>query len=289
MLHRVTFAICIAGTACGCIFAPTKFGARGVVLPGESQYDLYLANCSKRYPELKECCERWGSPAAIQIGHSGGYFVWRGQSRWLRVGSFGATLEMYGCPKRLLPFVQDQEASAAPSMMVQSPKAGESSAQYVLELFERKSNDSFAYDFRLRLKDGADASLSAINRIKQEMRQAVVSDYVGACGGNPSEVKVDFPGFAMRDCVIEGRAEVMRIAVQSLRYDAASQKGVIAVKIGANSFDEARKWVRRNIETLAKDKNVALTTGQVPSEARFYLGAERVRDGNVLEIEFETE
>jgi hypothetical protein len=40
---------------------------------------------------------------------------------------------------------------------------------------------------------------------------------------------------------------------------------------------------------LARDKNVALTTGTIPPAARFYLGAERIKDGNVLEIEFETE
>ena len=93
----------------------------------------------------------------------------------------------------------------------------------------------------------------------------------------------------MKESVVEGRAEVMRISVVSLQYDATRRKGVISVKIGANRFEDARKWVRKNIETLAKDKNIALVTGTIPPEARFYLGAERVKEGNVLEIEFETE
>lgn len=158
-----------------------------------------------------------------------------------------------------------------------------------VERFERVSGDEFAYAFRLRLKDGADAGLSAMDRIKHELRATIAKDYVAAHGGRTADVQVDFPVFTLKDAVIEGRAEVMRIEVASLRYDPQAQKGVIAVKIGSNRFEDARLWVRKNIETLAKDKNVALTTGKIPPAARFYLGAERVRDGNILEIEFETE
>ena len=290
-LQRAFVAACLLSAA-GCIFAPSKFGASGVALPGSSQYDLYLQNCSAKYPELADCCERWGMPSAIQIGNSGGYFVWRGQVQWLKVKAFGASLMTARHPKALQPFVSDQGALAAapaPAKAAKVPPAAPSTAQYSIESFARTADDDFAYAFRIRLKDGADAGLGAMNRIKQELRQAVVSDYLSAYGGNIGEVKVDFPEFSMKDAVIEGRAEVMRIAVKSLRYDAQSQKGVIAIKIGANRFEDARKWVRKNIESLAKDKNVALTTGQIPPAARFYLGAERVLEGNVLEIEFETE
>ena len=289
-LKRAFVAACLL-SASGCIFAPSKFGASGVALPGSSQYDLYLQNCSARYPELADCCERWGMPSAIQIGNSGGNFVWRGQVQWLRVKSFSAALMTGRHPKLLQPFVSDQGAIVAAPAPAKAARASAaaSSVQYSIEKFARTADDNFAYAFRIRLKDGADAGLGAMNRIKQELRQAVVSDYVSAYGGNAGEVKVDFPEFSMKDAVIEGRAEVMRISVKSLRYDAQSQKGVIAIKIGANRFEDARKWVRKNVESLAKDKNVALTTGQIPPAARFYLGAERVLEGNVLEIEFETE
>ena len=289
---RATVAASLLAAA-GCVFAPPQFGPRGVALPGSSQYDRYLENCCNRYRELVECREKWGDPSAIQIGSSGGCFVWRGQAQWLQVKSFGARVIVSKHPAVLLPFVYDQDEIAANSKAASRPEKAQpvaaSSAQYSVKKFVRTANDDFAYVFSLQLKDGADAGLSAMNRIKQELRQAVVSDYVSTYGGNAGDVRVDFPEFSMNDSVIEGRAEVMRIAVKSLRYDAQAQKGVIAVKIGANRFEDARKWVRRNIESLAKDKNIALTTGQIPPAARFYLGAERVLEGNVLEIEFETE
>ena len=181
------------------------------------------------------------------------------------------------------------EPSAKPVTRAATANPAKTETSYVIKTFSRTGDDDFAYVFALQLKDGADAGLGALNRIKQDLRQEVVSDYVSAYGGNMGDVKVDFPEFSMKDSMIEGRAEVMRIAVKSLRYDAQAQKGVIAVKIGAHRFEDARMWVRKNIESLAKDKNVALTTGQIPPAARFYLGAERVLEGNVLEIEFETE
>ena len=283
-LQIAALCACLLVSA-GCIFSPSKCGPSGVVLPGSSQYDSYLENCRGRYSELAECCEKWGQPDAIQIGNSGGNFVWRGQPQWLRVGSFSARLVTGRYPP-YLRFVEDGGEPAKPAKA--APVAAPTS-QYSIERFERTAEDEFAYSFRLRLRDGADAGLGAVSRIKQELRQAVVSEYTSTYGGNAGDVRVDFPEFAMKDAVVEGRAEVMRISVKSLRYDAQAQKGVIAVKIGANRFEDARKWVRKNIETLARDKNVALTTGQIPPAARFFLGAERVLEGNVLEIEFETE
>lgn len=79
------------------------------------------------------------------------------------------------------------------------------------------------------------------------------------------------------------------VQIQMMNYDPDTRKGCIAVEFAKGHYAEARLWARGNIETLVRDKNVALVTGSVPSEAKFYLGAERVRDGNILEIEFETE
>ena len=312
-LKKTAAAAFAAILASGCLMAPPKYGASGVVVQGSPQFDNYLSACSRRYPLVAECCSKWGTPSAIQIGNSGGYFVWPGQEQWVEVGSFKARTVTGRHPKLLRQYVggefadadaarererrerQARQQAEARQREFARQQAAASASQprksacgYVIEHFERTSNDDFAYSFRLRLNDGAPSGLSAMSQIKNELRQAVVSDYAATYGG-ADEVRVDFPEFSMKEGVVGGRAEVMRIAVQSLRYDSAAQKGVISVKIGANRFEDARKWVRKNIEALAKDKNIALTTGQIPPNARFYLGAERVLEGNILEIEFETE
>ena len=88
---------------------------------------------------------------------------------------------------------------------------------------------------------------------------------------------------------IQGRAAVLTIIPVSLAYDTNTRRGKLSVRYNANQYEEARKWVRKNIETLARDKNIALTTGEIPPAAKFYLGREEFKDGNTLEIEFKTE
>ena len=88
----------------------------------------------------------------------------------------------------------------------------------------------------------------------------------------------------MKDGRISGRVVVLSFCVTSLAYDPNTRTGKLAVKVNANQYEEARKWIRKNIETLARDKNIALVTGEIPPAAKFYLGREELKDGNVLEI-----
>ena len=279
----------------GCIFAPPKFGDRGYVSRGSAQYAKYLSFCREISLQLDESCRKWGEPDVIKIGHSGGYFAWRNPTVMISVKSFGKTSVSTRIPRDMVPYIN--RGKSLPAIRAKHQEMSESSrmlksqagVSYVVNRFERVSDDRYAYNFRLRLKNGADAGLSAMDCIKRELRSTIAAGYAGAHGGHVSDVRIDFPDFSLNDGVIEGRAAVMCIEVMSLQYDPKAQKGIIAIKIGYSRFEDARAWVRRNIETLARDKNVALTTGEIPSVAKFYLGAERIKPGNILEIEFETE
>ena len=97
---------------------------------------------------------------------------------------------------------------------------------------------------------------------------------------------------ALKNGRITGQVEVLTITPVSLVYDPNTRRGKLAVKVvkmTEEQFETARAWIRKNIETLARDKNIALTTGEIPPAAKFYLGREELKDGNVLEIEFKTE
>jgi len=154
---------------------------------------------------------------------------------------------------------------------------------------ERESGSDFAYRFVLELI-GKDKSLHAFRSVQKEFRAAVKEDYAESFPGvRMDSLYVDFPEYKLNNGKIEGRAVVLSISVTSLSYDPNTRKGKLAVKVNANQYEEARKWIRKNIETLARDKNIALTTGEIPPAAKFYLGREELKDGNVLEIEFKTE
>ena len=215
------FAILSCVLLNGCIFAPKQYGPRGCVGPESEQFQKYLANCRSSSARLDQVCRERGEPELIEVGNSGGYFLWRHPTRVLAVHSFGRTSEIGGIPKSMRRYLERQA----------------------------------------HLNGEATPPRRARARVAQTPAAA-----------------------SAPQAPVEPVVQVL-----SLDYDADTRHGKIAVKFAAGRYEEARRYVRRNVETLAKDKNVALTTGQIPTAAKFYLGDERVKDGNVLEVEFETE
>lgn len=281
----------------GCVFAPPKYGGRGIVEPGCEQYEQYLANCCVMSPTLDAKCRERGNPTAIKIGHSAGCFVWKEPPLLVKVGMFGNTSQTTGIPRDLRGYAGVADALRRPVAAVSAMQParaasaeGPARKSYSVECFERVTGNEFAYAFKIVFAETNGVELAAAQRVKRELRASVEEDYRAACPDARGEsVQIDFPEFSMKGNVVEGRAEITRIAVTSLTYDDVTQRGVISVRIGASSFEKARAWVRKNIETIVRDKNIALTTGKVPADKRFFLGAERVLEGNILQIEFETE
>ncbi len=182
--------------------------------------------------------------------------------------------------------------SESPSVAVrqtQETNGGDKSPSYNILSCKREAGSDFAYRFELELL-GKNSSLRTFRMVQQEFRKAVKEDYVESTpGAESSNLYVEFPEYELKGGKIEGRAVVLTISVTSLTYDPNTRKGRLAVKVSANQYEEARKWIRKNIETLARDKNIALVTGEIPPAAKFYLGREELKDGNILEIEFKTE
>ncbi len=161
-------------------------------------------------------------------------------------------------------------------------------AAYTILSCTRENGDGFSYQFELKLEK--DKSLRAFRNIQQEFRSVLREDYVESTPGmDDQKLYVDFPEYRFENGKIIGRATILSITPVQMKYDSNTRTGRLAVKVKANQYEEARKWIRKNIETLARDKNIALTTGEIPPAAKFYLGREELKDGNVLEIEFRTE
>ena len=307
---------CLAVFLSGCAFLTRSHPLH---LPTDPGYAQYLEEKKSVWPIVSRFCERFGNPDGIEIGMSGGYFVWKNPRILLSVKYMNTAGNVYldippaynylvgpqterfdvSCVSAGL-YLQGEVPSKIGTpvccrKVVVTPKRDGSdqalrSSSYSVERFERVTGDEFAYAFKIVFSSTNGVELAAAQRVKRELRASVEEDYRAACPDARGEsVQIDFPEFSMKGNVVEGRAEITRIAVTSLTYDDVTQKGVISVRIGASSFEKARAWVRKNIETIVRDKNIALTTGKVPADKRFFLGAERVLEGNVLQIEFETE
>ena len=157
---------------------------------------------------------------------------------------------------------------------------------YRIIKLKREEGSDFAYSFELGLMENASIQtfFGVQNVFANEVLVAYTMEYPNA---NSHTLRVSVHP-RLEDGRIVGRAEVLTITPTSLSYDAGTRCGKLSVRFNPGQAEEARAWVRKNIETLAQDKNIALTTGQLPPAATYYSLGERI-DGNVMEIEFKTE
>lgn len=292
-------------------------GSRPLHEPNEAGYQSHLSAHRLNSEVLSRFCERYGNPDGIEIGLSGSYYVWKSPRMLLRErgSSYALYLRFSSAYDYLVgPDTKEYKVThVSPSQFLDNPdevlaraRQGNSPireqlamqtvqqpvnsahALYNVEDFHRIAESEFGYAFRIRsLTPRVD--MRTIRLIKEELRREIAGDYCATYpNAKSNSIQVDFPEFDVQSDVIDGRAEVMCFAILLLDYNQTSHRGVIRVKIGASRFEDARKWVRSNIETLSRDKNIALTTGAIPPAAQFILGAERVREGGILEVEFET-
>ena len=157
---------------------------------------------------------------------------------------------------------------------------------YRIDSLVRESNSDFAYTFSLKMNE--DSSIEAFFAIQgvfaREVLDAYKAEYPNA---DVSTLRV----YVLPRLVngrIEGRAVVLTITPVSLSYDANTRRGRLSVHFNDGQYEEAREWIRKNIETLARDKNIVLVTGRLPPSATYYSLGEKV-EGNVMTIEFRTE
>ena len=161
-------------------------------------------------------------------------------------------------------------------------------AHRVVRLVHDAESD-FACRFTLELLEMPLDPDKAKVAVLKEFGESLKEEYVGSvCGAKQMALAVNYTDVKMDGKLIHGRASVLAMSLVSLSYDASTRYGKLSVRFNAGQDKEAREWIRKNIETLARDKNIALVTGQLPPAATYYSLSEKV-DGNVMTIEFRTE
>lgn len=157
---------------------------------------------------------------------------------------------------------------------------------YRIISFVREADSDFAYDFALEM-DG-DPSVETFFGIQGIFAREVLSAYkMEHPYVDVSTLKVDVLPRLSGGRIV-GRAAVLTIVPLSQSYDANTRRGKLSVRFHTGQSVEARAWIRRNIETLVRDKNIATVTGQQPPAVTYYLLGEKIED-NVMEVEFKAE
>lgn len=162
-------------------------------------------------------------------------------------------------------------------------------AHRVVKLACNRAGNDFACDFTLELAQMPIDPDKAKSAVLKEFGDSLIEDYASSApGAKKTPFVTNFTEVKMDGRLIHGRATLLVMSLVSLSYDANTRRGKLSVRFNPGQYEEAREWIRKNIETLARDKNIALVTGQLPPAAKCYSLGEKV-DGNVMEIEFKTE
>ena len=192
----------------------------------------------------------------------------------------------YAVAKRL----KELEDSGVVDELLRKREAEKSKAPpHRVERLSRDSEKDFAYDFALELESVPSNPSETVRAVIHDFAKAIVEDYADTFPHAKKDLlRVAFSGVSISGMKISGKASVLTIAPLSLSYDANTRRGMLSVRFNPGQADESRKWILENIATLARDKNIMLTTGSTPPPGSFSICEEKV-DGSTLEIEFKTE
>ena len=192
----------------------------------------------------------------------------------------------YAIAKRLKEMEDSGAVDAALRKVVES--RAKAPPHRVVRL-SRSLEKDFAYAFELSLENAPENPNETVRAVIHDFTKAIVEAYVDTFPhAQKNLLRVAFSEVAISGVKIAGKASVLTIAPLSLSYDANTRRGKLSVRFNPGQADESREWVLENIATLARDKNIELTTGTLPPPGKFSICNEKV-DGNTLEIEFRTE
>lgn len=182
-----------------------------------------------------------------------------------------------------------EDSGKIDAMLMKRAAARSLAPPHSIVRLERNSDSAFSYSFGIEMSSAPSDMKAAAKSILREFSASVKEDYLDAHQSvDATSLIVSFSNLKINGLRLEGRASVLTIKPISLSYDANTRRGKLSVRFNAGQVEAARAWIRKNIETLARDKNIALVTGNPPPEATYYSLGEKI-EGDVMEIEFKTE
>lgn len=159
---------------------------------------------------------------------------------------------------------------------------------YEIVSFRKPTQSNGRYDFAIRITEGTARDFKTLGLVRDAVANQLRDDYVASDTSSvPGNVRVEFLNYEQDGAVISGSAAVMSVSAERLEYDAATQRGRIAVRLGRVNMVEARQWALKNIAALATVKNQYLTADEAPPPGAVYRTLnERTTSDGLLEIEF---
>ena len=182
--------------------------------------------------------------------------------------------------------IDDDAARRGVQVSVDKNKQG---SPFEITRCEAEQGKDFSYAFALRRKGGEGITFADYSVVRSVFRSAIRTHYASLHPDiNPRTLEIDFTDYTLKAGTVSGRVAVLSISPESLSYDSHRREGVIRVRIRDGQFEDARRWIRRNLGELARKSNVEVTGDAVPKEGRFFSGREEMKNG-ILEVSFTIE
>ena len=154
---------------------------------------------------------------------------------------------------------------------------------------DRDSDKTFSYSFELELAQNPTDFKKVWQAVLLDFAKSLKEDYRDAFpSADVASLEVSFSGFKREGLRLSGHAAVLTLKPVSLEYNPHNRRGTMSVRFAEGQVSEASAWIRRNVKTLVRDKNIALTSGSLPPQGKFAITNEK-NDGNVMTIEFMVE
>ena len=141
---------------------------------------------------------------------------------------------------------------------------------------DRDSDKTFTYSFELELAQNPTDFKKAWQAVLLDFAKSLKEDYRDAFPSvDMASLEVSFSGFKRDGLRLNGSAAVLTLKPVSLEYNSHNRKGTMSVRFAEGQVSEASAWIRRNVKTLVRDKNIALTSGSLPPEGKFAITNEK--------------
>lgn len=155
---------------------------------------------------------------------------------------------------------------------------------------EKIAGQDTRFSFTLELTGANPNELQIFRDVQHELRTNIRNAYLlDVDNVDENALVVDFPDYRLNGKILEGSAVVLTIKPVALSYDKFTHRGTLSVRFRSDQYEDTRRWVRKNIETLARNSNIMQKSGDALPPGRYYSLSERIKEGNILETEFKTE
>ena len=143
------------------------------------------------------------------------------------------------------------------------------------------------YSFALKIREG-ELTLRDTRNVQNSLRKIILHDYESSFPIVPQGLRVDFVEYSFDNGEIRGRASVLMLNVLTMEYDPHSRRGNIRIRIMSDQLADVRAYIRKILELIVRDKNIALEVGKLPPSATYYAESEDI-ENDILRVNFRTE